>query len=123
MEIEKSCNNCGSVYIMTNGCVVFSQCCEKYNWVHWKPMSEPLPSDRKVGQPVIVDQINPDHYKHNGIECIDAIQASMTDEAFVGFLKGNVMKYLWRLGRKGEKDHEKAKWYQDRLVDFLNDKK
>lgn len=71
----------------------------------------------------MVDQINPDHYKHNGIECIEAIQASMTDEEFKGYLKGNVMKYLWRLGRKGDKDHEKAKWYQDRLVNFLNDKK
>jgi hypothetical protein len=69
------------------------------------------------------EQINPDHYKHGSVECIEAIQASMTEEEFVGYLKGNVMKYLWRLGRKGDKDHEKAQWYMRRLVNVLNEQK
>lgn len=61
------------------------------------------------------EQINPDHYKRGSIECIDAIKASMTAEQFEGYLKGNAMKYLWRLGLKGEKDIEKAQWYVNRL--------
>jgi hypothetical protein len=37
------------------------------------------------------DPINPSHYADTdgGIECIEAIEASMTMEAFKGFLKGN----------------------------------
>jgi hypothetical protein len=36
---------------------------------------------------------NPAHYADgNGIECIDAIEASMSTEEFKGFLKGNVQK-------------------------------
>ena len=39
---------------------------------------------------------NPSHYTQGGIECIDAIKASMSDEEYAGFLKGNALKYLWR---------------------------
>jgi len=38
----------------------------------------------------------PAHYVKDGIECIDAIKGSMTVEEFKGYLKGNVMKYMWR---------------------------
>ena len=62
------------------------------------------------------EQINPDHYKRGGVECIDAIKASMSAEAFQGYLKGNIIKYLWRWPLKGEKDLEKAQWYHNRLT-------
>ena len=39
---------------------------------------------------------NPDHYNTGSIEAIEAIKASMPSEQFFGYLKGNVMKYLWR---------------------------
>lgn len=42
-----------------------------------------------------------DHYKQGGIECIDAIRASMTPQQFKGFCKGNVLKYMWRYEYKG----------------------
>ena len=61
------------------------------------------------------DDVNsPEHYKLNeyGIECIDAIQASMTVEEFEGYLRGNVLKYMWRCNYKGHKvqDLQKAVW-------------
>lgn len=65
------------------------------------------------------DAVNhPSHYNAGGIECIEAIKASMTHEEFCGFLKGNVFKYLWRYKqkRKPVEDLKKAKWYQDRLI-------
>lgn len=64
------------------------------------------------------DEINhPAHYTQGGIECIDAIEASMTPDQFEGYLKGNVQKYLWRYEIKGGlKDLEKAMWYLDRLI-------
>jgi hypothetical protein len=44
---------------------------------------------------------HPAHYCKGGIECIDAIKASMTPEAYKGYLKGNCLKYLWRYESKG----------------------
>ena len=62
---------------------------------------------------------SPPHYTKGGIECIDAIRASMSDEQFKGYLKGNVMKYLWRFEHKGKavEDLLKSEWYLSRLMD------
>ena len=61
---------------------------------------------------------HPPHYNNGGIECIDAIKASMTEEEYKGFLKGNVMKYLWRyeLKENPKQDLKKAQWYLDKLL-------
>ena len=66
-----------------------------------------------------VDAVNsPPHYKSGGIEAIEGIEASMDTEAYAGYLKGNVMKYLWRYEKKGKpiEDLKKARWYLDRLI-------
>jgi hypothetical protein len=64
------------------------------------------------------DPVNhPSHYTNGSVECIDAIQAALTREEFVGFCKGNSIKYLWRSRLKGQKqDLQKAKWYLERLL-------
>lgn len=63
----------------------------------------------------------PAHYNQSGIECIDAIAASMSAEEFQAYLKGNVQKYLWRYQHKnGLEDVRKAQWYLDRLVKELS---
>jgi len=66
------------------------------------------------------DVNHPAHYNLNeyGIECIDAIQASMTLSGFENYLKGNIIKYLWRCNYKGNKltDLHKAKWYLAKLI-------
>ena len=44
-----------------------------------------------------MDDVNsPEHYKlnHDGIECIDAIHATMSSFAFCEYLRGTVLKYL-----------------------------
>ena len=44
----------------------------------------------------------------------------MTKEAYRGYLKGNVLKYVWRYEKKnGVEDLEKAQWYLKRLIDSL----
>jgi hypothetical protein len=67
----------------------------------------------------------PEHYADtdNGIECIDAIRAALGREGFVAFLRGQVIKYSWRLGKKGAAvtDAEKAQWYQSKLVEVLRE--
>ena len=69
--------------------------------------------------PLHVDVVNsPPHYKAGGIEAIEGIEASMGPEAYAGYLKGNIMKYMWRYERKGKpiEDLKKARWYLDRLI-------
>ena len=64
---------------------------------------------------------HPDHYNTGAIEAIEAIRASMPPEQFFGYLKGNVMKYLWRYDYKEKpiEDLRKADWYLNRLIDVL----
>lgn len=65
------------------------------------------------------DPVNhPRHYaKNDGIECIEAIEASMDADEFRGFLKGNIQKYVWRYEEKnGLEDLKKASWYLDLLI-------
>mgnify|MGYP003632711281 CR=1 FL=1 len=64
---------------------------------------------------------NPSHYNTGSIECIEGIQASMSAEAFNGYLKGNCMKYLWRYDYKGKplEDLQKAQWYLAELIKEL----
>ncbi len=72
------------------------------------------------------DAVNhPSHYTQGGIECIDAMKASMSDEAFKGLLKGNVIKYIWRYEKKVNplEDLKKAKWYLERLIKELEEVK
>jgi hypothetical protein len=64
------------------------------------------------------DAVNhPSHYNKGGIECIDALRACMSKEAFRGFLKGNQIKYLWRYESKGKADEDigKSNWYGEEL--------
>mgnify|MGYP003324759213 CR=1 FL=1 len=39
---------------------------------------------------------NPAHYNQGGIECIDSIEAMLTKEEFIGYLRGNSHKYICR---------------------------
>lgn len=59
-----------------------------------------------------MNAINPDHYRDD-IECIDAMRAQMTDDEWRGYLRGQVIKYCWRMGRKdaAQQDAEKLLWY------------
>jgi hypothetical protein len=66
------------------------------------------------------DNVNsPSHYTGGGIETIDAIEAALTPEEFRGYLKGNVLKYIWRERCKGQTESvAKAEWYTKRLIAF-----
>lgn len=65
------------------------------------------------------DPVNhPSHYTSGGIECLEAIKASMDVQGFADFLKGQVIKYVWRYQLKGKplEDLKKARFYLDRLI-------
>ena len=60
---------------------------------------------------------HPSHYTQGGIECIDAIRASMTADGFCDYCKGNIIKYIWRWRDKGGvEDLRKASVYLNWLI-------
>jgi len=69
------------------------------------------------------DLVNhPPHYKAGGIETIDFIEAKLTREEFIGYLKGNALKYASRVGKKDNADIDAGKmaWYAMKLRDMLS---
>jgi len=65
---------------------------------------------------------NPEHYNQGQVECIDAIKAMLSIEEFIGYLRGNSMKYRWRFRYKnGLEDLRKAEWYENRLLNALEE--
>tara|TARA_B100001287_G_C22500800_1_gene443565 strand:- start:435 stop:779 length:345 start_codon:yes stop_codon:yes gene_type:complete len=64
---------------------------------------------------------NPKHYNTGEIECIDAIDSMLTSEEFIGYLRGNSLKYRWRFRYKnGTEDLKKAEWYEKKLLELLD---
>ncbi len=61
------------------------------------------------------------HYEGE-VQPIELMQAQMTKEAFIGFLRGNIIKYAARLGKKDapEKEAKKIQTYANWLVKVLN---
>lgn len=68
-------------------------------------------------------QVGGDHYRTKAVQPWDAMQAWMTPEQFVGFLRGNAVKYLARAGSKGDalEDYRKAQHYLARLIEVMTD--
>ena len=65
------------------------------------------------------DEVNqPAHYTHGGIETIDFIEAKQ-----LGYNLGNVVKYISRAGKKGDRlqDLQKAQWYLTREINNEED--
>ena len=61
---------------------------------------------------------NSKHYElWENFEAIDVIKLALTDEEYKGFLKGNILKYQLRLGKKDEvsKEIEKIEDYKREL--------
>ena len=81
-------------------------------------------SEQESKEEIKEDVVNkPKHYNQGGIECIDAIEAMLTHEEFVGYLRGNSLKYRWRFRYKnGVEDLRKAEWYENKLLEILEEK-
>ena len=68
------------------------------------------------------DPVNhPSHYTDGGIETIDYLKAKLSYEEFKGLLRGNVLKYMSRAGKKDKEleDFKKAQWYLNELIKML----
>ena len=74
-----------------------------------------------------VDEINsPVHYNTGSMETIDLIREGMSDDEFLGYLKGNILKYICRYRHKNKenpiKDLMKARWYIEKLISTMREK-
>ena len=66
-------------------------------------------------------QISGNHYKEMAIQPWAVMEAVLTRAEFVGYLKGNVIKYAMRAGRKdGSDDAGKAHHYRLKLREVQN---
>lgn len=64
-------------------------------------------------------QVGGSHYKDMPMQPWDVMQAVLTPEEFRGYLKGNVIKYAMRAGRKeGTDDAGKAQHYRQKLAEM-----
>ena len=119
--MNKGCHNCK--YEAVDGRDL--PCCNCYD----DKIGQPTKWEPTVVQEIveecsrIADAINPDHYKVGGIETIDYMKAKLSPEEYRGYLRGNALKYLSRLGNKDEAQQEakKAQWYIGKLVEALGD--
>ena len=72
--------------------------------------------------PLFSDEVNkPQHYNNGSIECIEAIEGMLTPEEYIGYLRGNAVKYQWRCRYKGHPivDIRKARWYLERWEAYI----
>lgn len=68
------------------------------------------------------DVVNhPPHYGEGKIECIEYLKDNMDVMMFMGYLEGNIKKYLHRYRYKGKplEDLKKAHWYLNRLIEEM----
>ena len=75
-------------------------------------MIEPAPADEH--------QVGGDHYHKIGIQPWAVMESVLSRQEFIGYLKGNIIKYGMRAGRKeGSDDASKAWHYKQKLEEFL----
>jgi hypothetical protein len=66
------------------------------------------------------DQIGGDHYASKAVQPWDAMEAWMSREAFIGYLWGNVIKYMARWKDKGGlQDLDKAAHYLAKMREVV----
>lgn len=65
-------------------------------------------------------QVGGTHYKSKAVQPWDAMASCMSPEEFVGYLRGNVIKYTMRCSDKGGvEDLRKAQHYLAKLLEVL----
>lgn len=63
-------------------------------------------------------QVGGTHYKDMDIQPWEVMQLVLTHDEFVGYLKGNIIKYSLRQGKKDSDDAGKAKHYMQKLEEI-----
>lgn len=89
-----------------------SKCSVQNGWKEWK-IALTIPKHDTVKQP--------EHYTSGSVECIDAIKSALSLEEYRGYLKGNIMKYIFRERLKNkDEDIRKGSQYMEWLINSIN---
>ena len=112
-------------YGMCNGEENVNYCADYLYNPTWNARATNTEPEEKDETSISNDKVHhPNHYTQGGIECIEAIRASMTPSGFQDYCKGNVLKYIWRWRDKGgTEDLAKAQVYLTWLIDSAEEKK
>lgn len=115
---EKCCSNCKYQDVLRQeipciDCHISSNTSEP---TKWKPAI--------VGAADINKNNNYDQHYISAHQPIETMQSNMSHEEFIGFLKGNILKYVCRLGKKDDAKKEAAKIrrYSEWLEQAVNGK-
>ena len=71
---------------------------------------------------ILIDAVEqPSHYMFFDTEAINIIKASLSKEEYIGYLKGNALKYRLRCGKKDDamQDLKKAEQYEKMFKESL----
>lgn len=105
------CNIFGRIRTPREGCECFP--CRVARIVEAVERSPFKPADRAAAEPANATQVGGEHYKRQAIQPWDYIIANQ-----LGFLEGNVVKYVTRhRGKGGVEDLRKARHYLDKLIE------
>jgi len=64
-------------------------------------------------------QVGGNHYTDMKVQPWDVLQVVLSEEEYIGFLKGNIIKYSLRQGRKANSDDAaKARHYMEKLAEY-----
>ena len=125
---EENCNNCG---LYVNQICRTEKPCLFNGYVEWQPIEPPMietadPSKIVKGSEQRKTGTTEDakHYMAGKQQPIEIMQEKMTNDQFIGFLLGNVIKYSLRINHK-ENDREdagKCNQYSQWLCDVMDGK-
>lgn len=63
--------------------------------------------------------IVPKHYIKGGIHLLDILKMKLPEEHIEGFLRCNVIKYIFRYDQKNKiEDLKKSEWYLNKLIEL-----
>lgn len=65
-------------------------------------------------------QFGGEHYKTMEVQPWHVMESVLTREEFIGFLKGNIIKYGMRQGKKDSPDAEKCQHYRKKLSEVTS---
>lgn len=80
----------------------------------WMEINDIMAKDQQCADEI---QVGGTHYKDMAVQPWSVMESVLTHEEFVGFLKGNIIKYAMRQGRKDSDDGGKLQHYQLKLVE------
>lgn len=123
----KACDPCSHTECKHTSDISHAVNFERLGNNHWFEKERPMSKDSAYTEETMHDKhgndpVNhPSHYTQGGKEVIEIIQEVCSIDEFIGYCKGNVLKYLARRNFKGfyKQDLQKANWYLDYLLNCV----